>query len=282
MTRRTGFVSIEGKAFGINHADQLAGQGTQTAGLAGIVVGGGADGTDYVEAHGPLLRSTMFDDFLGKTISIQWGLTKGSDGSAVSFAHSVNLGGMARGTIGSNVGASMATNGIQIDDGILNWQANKGDLVMEASIKTDALTSRAIFVGFTDQVASLEMPFTLSAGVLTSNATDAVGFLFDTAATAATLKLVSVANDVDGTTQDLGIAVLSTAYAKLRVELDASGNATFYVNGVQVGTKVAGQFYNMAAAVRPTIPLTPVVAAFSRTTATGTVDLDWLRAQQKR
>jgi hypothetical protein len=186
--------------------------------------------------------------------------------------------------MGAGAGVSYAANGVQIDDGVLAWQANKGGLMMEARIKTDALTSRAIFVGFTDQIGALEMPFTLSGGSLTSNASDACGFLFDTAATAATMKLVGVANDVDATVQDLGVAELETsAWHVLRVEVDSSGNASFFVDGVQVGTAPpAGTNYNMATAMRATIPVTPIVAGFTRAAGTGTISLDWLRVQQTR
>lgn len=278
MAVRTIRISLHGNKLGITDAGHLAGEG-----LAGLIVGD-LPGNIYAEATGPFLKQTQFDDFLGKTISGQWNLQKGSDGATVNFANTAaNLGGAAVGTMGANAGVSYATNGVQIDDGVLAWQANKGGLMMEARVKTDALTSRAIFIGFTDQVAALEMPFTIAAAVLTSNASDAVGFLFDTAATAATVKLVGVANDVDDAVQDVGVAGLATAaYHLFRVEIDALGNTAFYIDGLPVGTLVAGTNYNMAAALRPSIPLSPVVAGFTRAAGTGTITLDWLRAQQTR
>jgi hypothetical protein len=283
MSRRSGFLTIHGKAFGLSHLSHLSGEGNTGPGLAGIIVGAGADGTDYIEAHGPLLKATMFDDFLGKTISGQWNLQKGSDGATVNFANTTgNLGGGAQATMGANAGVSMATNGVQIDDGVKAFQVNKGSLVMETRIKTDAITNRAIFVGFTDTVASLLMPFTISGAVLTANAADAVGFLFDTAATAATLKMVGVANSVAAAIQDTAVALVAATYITLRVEVDSSGNAFFYINGAQVGTKIAGQNYSMAAALRATIPVSPIVAGFTRSAGTGTITLDWLRAQQDR
>lgn len=282
MARRSGFVTVHGKAFGLSHQNHLTGEGNGP-GLSGVLVGAGADGTDYIEASGPLLKSTMFDDFLGKTISAQWNLQKGSDGGTINFVNTTgNLGGAAQATMGAGAGVTMAVNGVQIDDGVKAWQANKGSLVMEAKIKTDAITSRAIFVGFTDTVASLQMPFTIAAAVLTANSADAVGFLFDTAATLATLKMVGVANSVAAAIQDTGVALVAATYITLRVELDTLGNAYFYINGVQVGTKVAGNFYSMAVAARPTIALSPIVAGFTRAAGTGTLILDWLRAQQDR
>lgn len=278
MGQRVIRTSIHGSKLGLTDVGHLGGEG-----FAGVIVGD-LPGNIYAEATGPFLKQTQFDDFLGKTISTQWQLRHGSDGACVDFAHTAALGGSAVGTMGAGAGATMAVNGVSIDDGMKTWQANKAGLMMEARVKTDALTSRAIFIGFTDTVASLLMPFTLSAGVLTSNSTDACGFLFDTAATLATMKLVGVANDVDTVVQDTAVAGLATAaYHVFRVEVDASGNASFFIDGIQVGTApVAGVNYNMAAAMRATIPVSPIIAGFTRSAVSGTITTDWIRAQQTR
>lgn len=222
--------------------------------------------------HG--MNSTLMDDFLGKAIGATWDLQKGSDGATVNFAFNAQIGGAVRATTGAGAGVSYAANGVQIDHA-LNWRAQNGNLVFETKVKLSAITTIALYVGFTDQLATLEMPMTLSGGTLTTTATDAVGFLFDTAATAATYKICGVANDVDATFQDIGVAPTAATYETLRVEVTAGGSALFFRNGVQVGSLVAG-------AVTPSIPLTPVVACFTRSAASANVDLDYILCQQLR
>lgn len=283
MAKTGGFVTVHGKQFGLDHYGRLMGAGAGR-GLEGVRVGTEADGDDYILAHGPQRKASVLDDFLGKTISSQWQLRHGSDGGVVDFAHSSALGGMARGVTGAGAGADYATNGVQLDDGMLNWEADKGSLVYEAAVKVSAITTMAIYLGFTDQVSALEMPFTLGAGdALTSNCSDGCGFLFDTGADTDSFWLVGVANDVDATKQNISDVPSTTAFHRYRVEVDSSGNASFYIDGDQVGTRpVSGQNYNLANATRATIPLTPIIAAFTRAAGSVNVDADWLWVQQDR
>lgn len=210
----------------------------------------------------------LFDHFLGKTLRTVFGTAVGSDGSAVAPTINAQESGVVRLTTGAGAGVTMAVNGSQLHSE-LNWKAATGGLIFEAQIKTSSLANIVIFVGFSDQVSALEMPFTISTVTLTSNATDAAGFLLDTAATNQALNLVGVANDVDATVQVLTNNLSTTAFTTLRVDLDVSGVATFFVNGVQVGTV-------MTAAVTPSVALTPYVAAFSRAATSKTVDVDWV------
>ena len=53
------------------------------------------------------------------------------------------------------------------------------------------------------------------------------------------------------------------------------GTATFYRNGTVIGTA-------MTSAVTPSAALTPVVAVFSRTSASRNVDVDHILVQQQR
>jgi hypothetical protein len=98
----------------------------------------------------------VFDDFLGDSIDTKWNTQLGTDGACAS-AISVAVGGMLRLTTGAGAGVDYAANGVQFE-GALNWQANQARLVFETKIKQSALTSIALFFGFTDQVAALEMP----------------------------------------------------------------------------------------------------------------------------
>lgn len=215
-----------------------------------------------------------FDDFLGDVIADQWGVDKGSDGGAANFALSAAVNGTILATCGAGAGVSYAANGVQLHQA-LQWKANAGNLEMEARVKISAITNISLFVGFTDTL-SLEMPIhsAASANTLTSNASDAVGFMFDTSMTADTLWCVGVKADTDGTAVSSTIAPVADTFIRLKVELDASGNATFYINGVRVGT--------MADAVTATVALTPVVGAFTRTAATATVAVDYIDINASR
>lgn len=232
--------------------------------------------------HGNPGMVEIWDDFLGDVIADEWNSRKGSDGATVDWAVNAQKNGVIRGVTGAGAGVTMAANGIQIDSA-LNWYPSQGGLSMQARVLSPtSVASLALFIGFTDQVAALEMPATISSGTLTTNFTDGVGFLFDTAATAATMKLVGVANDVDATMQDTGAAYLSTTvWRTFRVELDYDSvgaslvGANFYIDGAQVGT-------TMLTPCTATVALTPVIAGFRRTATLANIDIDYLHVAAVR
>lgn len=233
-------------------------------------------------------RVALTDDFLGgsqafsTTVASGWRSRKGSDGACVDWTVTPDVNGKVVGTIGSTT-ASMAVSGVQLDAG-LDWKANQSDLVFQARVKMSAITNIAVFVGFTDQTGALEMPIQSAAGAhtITTNATDAVGLLFDTSDTSTDQWLaVGVANDVDATVQanlGAGSALIPVAdtYETFRIELSATGAAKFYRNGVSIGSAMTG-------AVTPTVALTPVIAGFNRTTTgTPTLTCDYLHVSGLR
>lgn len=250
--------SLHGRRLGLSKDDNLVGNGAILS----------------LSHKNSAMRVEHLDDFLGKTINIKWGLTKGSDGGTVNFAHSTAISGMARGTTGAGGTTTMAVNGVQIDEGVLNWQANQTGLTFEAKVKISAITNIAVFVGLTDQVAALEMPWTLATTTFTSNQSDGVGFLFDTSATTVTIRGVGVKADVDATPIDTGLAYVAATYRKFRITLDASGNATLMIDDVVVGT--------IANALTATVPLTPVIAGFSRAAGSINIDADYIKISQDR
>jgi hypothetical protein len=241
-----------------------------------IVPAGFRSGDNGSQFDAPSPRCvTFFDEFLGgsqaysTTIIDGWRSRKGSDGACVDWTVTPALNGTAVGTIGSTT-ASMAVSGIQLDRG-LAWRADQGDLVFETRVKLSAITNIAVFVGFTDQTAALEMPIqsAASANTFTTNATDAIGFMFDTSMTTADWWITGVANDVDATMQDTTFAPVANTYETLRIVVSAAGAASFFRNSKQVGVSMAG-------AVTPTVLLTPVIAGFNRTTTgTPTVTADY-------
>ncbi len=138
------------------------------------------------------------------------------------------------------------------------------------------ITDAYLFVGFTDLV-TIEAPIICnSAETITTTATDAVGFVFDTNFTADTYHLVGVATDVDATIQIISGAPVADDYETLRVEVTSTGVATFFRNGLQVGTA-------MTAAVTAAADLTPVVLASNQDGTTAlTCDVDYIHVAMNR
>ena len=133
------------------------------------------------------------------------------------------------------------------------------------------MSFKVAFLGFTDQIAALEAPIesAASGNTLTSNASDAFGFMFDTRMTDDTWWAVGVAADVDATAQNTGIAPTAAQYQRLRVEVNAEGVASFFINGNPVGTKMTG-------AVTPATLLTATFGASKTSVAASmTMDVDY-------
>jgi hypothetical protein len=222
-------------------------------------------------------KVAFFDDFLGDVIADQWDLQEGTDsatGSAAILAG--GIGGVLRVTTG-DAGTGLAADMEQLTQA-LQWQASNGNLVMEVRAKLSAITVCYVFIGFTDLAASLEAPIESagSANTLTSNASNAVGFMFDTRMTDDNWWLVGVKADVDATHQDVGAAPVADTYATFRVEVDTDGVATFYYNGTQVGTA-------MAAAITATTDLTPTInVSKTATAASMTMDVDYVYVSMDR
>lgn len=222
-------------------------------------------------------RVVLQDDYLGEEIDgYRWQSLIGTDAScrqATVLADQAS--GVVRLTTGADAGASMAANGVQLQSR-LNWKGNLGGLVWEGKVTMSSITSVCVFVGLTDQVSSLEMPFTLAAGdALTTNATDAVGVLFDTAADTDNWWLVGVTSGVAATKQNTGVAPVASTFETWRIEVQTNGTALFYRNGTLVGTAMSG-------AVGPSVLLTPVIAAFARTSTSRDIDVDFQSVAQQR
>lgn len=221
---------------------------------------------------------SIYDDFLGEEIEgTRWQSLIGTDSSCRNaVVRSEQLRGFARLTTGAGAGATMAVNGVQLNSR-LNWQANQGGLVCEFRLMVDAITSVAIFAGLTNQDSALQIPINGS-GVgnnFTNNANDAVGILFDTAMSTANWWLVGVAGAVGATGQNSAVAPTAATVETWRIEITTAGVSTFYRNGALVGSAMSGS-------VTANVPLTPVIATFSRTSASRNVDVDFISIQAQR
>lgn len=217
-----------------------------------------------------------FQDFLGKaTLPAEITLLEGTDSATTDAAVvTFGLGGALRMTTG-DAGTGVGADAVQIVWERQWWAAN-GNLCMQARVKLSAITTCLCYIGFTDSL-TLEAPFisASSGNTITPQATDAVGFLFDTRMTADTWWLVGIANDVAPTPVNTGLAPVAAIYATFRVELTAAGAASFYYNGVQVGS--------MTSSVTPSITLTPtIIAAKSSVAASMTCDVDYVEVSMDR
>lgn len=218
-------------------------------------------------------RVVHFEDFLGDVIPDQVNYTEGTDTITADGAIVALVNGVMRLTAGDSAG-TIAADGAQLNTE-LNWKVSQGNLVFEARVNLAAITTVSCFIGLTDTKA-LEAPFSLAGTTFTSNATDAVGFLFDTEATTDTIRLVGVKNDVDATAQNTGVAFVAATYKTLRIEINSDGAAAFYIDGRQVGTL-------MSAAITTTVALTPVFIIRPEGAVAGrTMDIDYFMVAADR
>jgi hypothetical protein len=222
-------------------------------------------------------KVALLDDFLGDVVADQWNLLEGTDSSTTDAAIlSGGIGGVLRFTTG-DAGTGLAADLVQMTQ-TLNWQASNGGLEIEARVKLSRITTAYAFIGFTDLAASLEAPIVsaASADTFTTNATDAVGWMFDTRMSTDNWWLTGVANDVDATMQNAGTAPVADTYEVLRVEVTSGGKASFFRNGAQVGTLMSG-------ALTAATDLTPTLA-FGNTSGTSsfTADVDYIYVAMDR
>lgn len=216
----------------------------------------------------------LYDDFLGDAIGAEWNGVAGTDSEALAPAVNVQPGGVVRLTAGDS-DTNMAADGSVLNRELI-FKPNQGNLVMEARVKLSSIAAVAVCIGFTDTKA-LEMPFEVGGSdALTSNATDAAAFVFDTGADTDEWFAAGVANDVDAADppDEVGSAPVAATWAVLRIEISETGVADFYLDDQHVVT--------LAAAVTASAALTPVLAVLSRTTAVKSLDVDyvWVRVDR--
>lgn len=215
-------------------------------------------------------KVALFDDFLGDALDARFSGASGTDGSDPAINAAVP--GTVRLTTGGTAG--MSSNISALTHG-LNWQADQGGLLMKARAKLDAVASGYMFVGFTDALATgtLELPFELDASdVLTANADDAVGLLYDSTGTG-NWFLVGVAGTTAVGPTDTGLSPADDTYDEIEVQVNADGNAEFILNGQSMG--------RLNSAVGASTALTPATVASADGSARN-ADVDYLLAVQDR
>ena len=218
----------------------------------------------------------LWDDFIGDVVADQWNSLAGTDTLPPAAAILAGgIGGLLRFTTG-NDGTGLAADSIQYTQA-LQWQASNGGLSIEGRFKLSAITTCYVFFGFTDLATTLEAPImsAASADTFTTNASDAVGFMFDTRMTTDTWWLTGVKADTDATMINTGSAPVADTFAVFRIEVDAAGVATFFYNGASVG--------RMTAAITAATDLTPTLyVSKTSVTASMTLDLDYVNVSMVR
>lgn len=159
-----------------------------------------------------------------------------------------------------------------------------GQTVFEARVSSSVLTGCNICVGLSDTLAEANehglyraAAGTVSDGGLTL--TNAACFLFDSDATLSTSWLVVSENagtiSNSAAEEDSGADPTANTYDVLRIEIDASGDARFYINGVLVKTQ--------ATAVATTALLIPFISIDEAgTPAANTLSVDYIKFQGAR
>jgi hypothetical protein len=226
-----------------------------------------ADGIPVWNASLPPNRY-ISDHFGLNTLSTKWTVNKGSDAQAVNPVI-VSHEGKVRLETG-DAGTGLAADGSAMSGPVV-FEAEEGKMRFAVRLKVDTAQKIRFFVGFTDTaVSTLEMPFSLSGTTYTSTATDGCGFLWDPAATTDTLRGVGVANDVDATHLDLGVAMADDTFVDLRMTVSTAGLAKFWVNDLYKGS--------VAAATRVGIDLCPVLVAVTTEAVTHKLDAEFIHA----
>lgn len=111
---------------------------------------------------------------------------------------------------------------------------------IEARVKIEDISGTFFYFGFSDATSETTPAATIDAdgGTLTNAATDAAGFVVDADKGTSSIYCASVNNQsAGGTVQsvDTGLDYSDNATKNLRIKIDSSGNATFYVDGVAEG-----------------------------------------------
>lgn len=205
---------------------------------------------------------------------VGWTFNAGTDAEAVdAVVDTAQAGGVWVIVTGNLDGTTAADgSGIVWDDMPIQLDSAGGDTYIEARVRIKAaLTFASVGFGLTDSTA-LEEPFTNSADTVTTTATDACGFLYDTDATTDNWWACAVDTDVDDVHATTGSAPVADAWQILRMEI-ANDGATirFYVDGALTNTL-------SAAGVGPDVVLYPYVIANTTagTPTSRSVDVDYI------
>ena len=106
---------------------------------------------------------------------------------------------------------------------------------LETKLKIADVSGTIVFWGFSDATTESTPAATIDgdSGTITAVATDAVGFLVDADYNTSILYAVSVKSGGTAQVKSTAVTWADGESKILKIELDATGNANFYVDGVQ-------------------------------------------------
>lgn len=239
------------------------------------------DEWDYAIDTGlPVVATAMqwFDDFIGDAVLTQYTEINGSDGQAVQAIQEEQFGvyQITSGDAGTGVAADLEATYLSLE-----WQADQGGLMFETRLHLDStITTTQVCAGFTDDVTTAELPFSVGGSdAVTSNASNAAMFCYDTGADTDEWFGLGVAGDTDATGQGAtGTAPVTDTYQVLRIEIDDGGaDCRFYIDGALAKTVTAN-------CITPTALIAPGVVIHTEggDTNSKVVDIDYLMVAAAR
>ena len=207
----------------------------------------------------------LVDAFRGPILDGSYAVNSGSEGTALDpVILTTSTGGVVNGVSGSGDGSFGSDNSMMSYP--LGFKPSDGRSVHHYRFAIDDITTVAFFVGLTDTATEQEA-WSLTGTTYTSTATDSVGFLFDTDATADTIRAVGVKAGVDDTV-DTVLAPVNDTFIDFSIDLSILGVAKMYINEALVAT--------LAAAIDPAMAgdMHAVIHAISRVAATRTFSME--------
>ncbi len=225
-----------------------------------------------------------FDDFHGTVLGIAALGTNSSDwlsfigaagGTALVAVEEASPEGILTFTTGAD---DDADDMIEVSYGTNGFQAlvSNGLTIIECRSAIDAVTASQFACGLSEDVAvdgGEDMEHIITTGTITDNANVSTGIsiMFSTDATTDEWQAVSTNAGTIGnaaTEYNLNVAPTAGTYDTLRIEIEANGDAYFYVNGVLQGAEPL--------AVATAATLMPWLGVMSTTTTLVKVDTDYV------
>lgn len=225
----------------------------------------------------------FYDDFLGAALAGEVaGTTENSGSAAIVAGQEGGVAGVVTGTTGGN--RSQLTTG-------LNHKPSSGQIGVQWRAKpVSSVADVAYFYGFTDTV-SIEFPIEISGTTITANATDAVGLMYDTAATTDAWRIVAVSGGsvvINQIVQLNGVnaAPVADVYEQFRFFIAPDGTVQV-AYGQENGDETVQGFQELgifpqAMAASANVLFTPIAVIETRTTAAKTAHVDSLLLQSSR
>ena len=227
-------------------------------------------------------RAVLFEDFIGTWVigdagpADLWSSTAGSGaGNALALTVAASLNGEVimesatdDGTHAANCSSFTGIN--------LGYKANQGGLEMGGRVKIDDISEAVVFLGFTDVISTtVELPIFMLAGALDSDAVDACGLIYDIDATVDKFYVggVDTNTDTDPVAANAVVPVDAT-YFTFRVKVSVAGVVSAWVNDTFIG--------RVAAAVTPTVALTPAIIIGNRSANQVIITMDYVWIAQNR